>query len=178
MDKNELFENNLKLVYHLYHKIMSTSTQWFRRNYGDDVMQAGLHGLWKACTKYDGDSGNKFSTFAVPTIHGTMLKYIEQTLRNRRKTNLDESSLNEPIAIDGDNELTLGDTIAAEIPDNPEHVYIDNRLDERQQRICKLLAEGNSQREIGEQIGCTQVQVSRIIKKIRNILSEDYDAIL
>ena len=178
MNKNKLFEDNLKLVYHLYHKILSISTQWFRKNYGDDVMQAGLLGLWKACTKYDETLGNSFSTFAVPTIYGTMLKYIEQTLRNRRKSNVDEISLNKPMVFEGDTELTLGDMLAVDIPSNPEHIYVDRRLSDQQQMICKLLAEGNSQREIGEQIGCTQVQVSRIIKKIRNILSEDYDAIV
>ena len=67
-----LFEDNVKLV----EKIVN------RMNYGfiskDDLMQAGLMGLFNAAQKYNPDLGVKFNTFATYYIIGEIKKELRE----------------------------------------------------------------------------------------------------
>lgn len=42
-------------------------------------MQAGYLGLWEACTKYDSSYGGSFSTYAIPTISGRILRLLRDS---------------------------------------------------------------------------------------------------
>lgn len=77
MDTDLLFEENKKLVYFAIRKICanypSSKLNWIEK---EDMEQIGFIGLWKACTRFDSSLNIKFSTYAIPTIIGEMLKEI------------------------------------------------------------------------------------------------------
>lgn len=69
---------------------------------------------------------------------------------------------------DGD-EITLEETIG--ITDNePESSSVLSLLTKRDQSIVKMRLHGYKQREIGQYFGVSQVQISRILMNIRNIV--------
>lgn len=61
-----LVENNIYLVIKIAQRF---SVSYLDR---EDLIQAGLYGLYKAATKFDVSKGNKFSTYAVYFIIGAM----------------------------------------------------------------------------------------------------------
>jgi RNA polymerase sporulation-specific sigma factor len=68
----ELFEKNKKLAFYALKKFDQKEGMLER----DDLEQIALIGLWKACLKFDESKGNKFATYAVPTIQGEVMKEI------------------------------------------------------------------------------------------------------
>lgn len=78
MDANELFEQNYKLVYFVVKKLTSRYSVKESQHGLEiaDMEQIGAIGLWKACTRFDTKFNLKFSTYAVPTIMGEILKEI------------------------------------------------------------------------------------------------------
>ena len=164
--QEELFVQNEKLVYFVLNKILREIPNF--KMYKDDMMQQGFLGLLRACRNFDKDKGNKFSTYASKTIKGYMYKYIEKELRSRRKHRLQFVSLETEV----NEKTTLADTIVSEPYETP-WIFTDKRLTDKQLLVCKLLYEGYNQTEIGKELGCSQVQISRIIKQIKSILQED-----
>jgi RNA polymerase sigma factor (sigma-70 family) len=65
------------LVYLVLRRMYRTGqiAQWVEH---DDLMQAGRIGLWKALKRYDPAAG-RFSTFAIPTVWGEMMRYQRDT---------------------------------------------------------------------------------------------------
>lgn len=45
----------------------------------DDIIQSGYEGLWKACLSFDETKGYEFSTYAFPTIKGTILRMLRES---------------------------------------------------------------------------------------------------
>lgn len=45
----------------------------------EDLVQEAYIGLWNACTKFDETKGFEFSTYAVPYIRGTILRFLRDT---------------------------------------------------------------------------------------------------
>lgn len=174
MTINERFLSNEKLVHKVYNDVIGLSSNWFKNFHGDDVKSSGFIGLYVACQRYD-ESMAEFSTFAVPYIRGYMLKYIQDQLKSRNKNKINFDYLEDVVSRDGNNTLTLADILPAEEKIDVNWILYDNRLDEKQRKVLKLTYEGYNQRETGEKIGLTQVQISRILKKVRDILQEDYD---
>ena len=46
----------------------------------DDLISAGTIGLIKACDDFDPSFGTKFSTYAVHMVHGTILRYLQNSI--------------------------------------------------------------------------------------------------
>ena len=69
---NELFDNNIGLVYNIANKM----------NYGyidkDDLIQAGLSGLYEASSKYDNKINNNFASFASIFIISAIKKEMRE----------------------------------------------------------------------------------------------------
>lgn len=64
MDRNELIEQNLRLVHSCAHRFRGKGIEY------DDLYSAGCVGLVKAADKFDPELGYRFSTYAVPVILG------------------------------------------------------------------------------------------------------------
>lgn len=64
MDRNELIEQNLRLVHACAHRFAGKGIEY------DDLYSAGCVGLVKAVDRFDESRGFRFSTYAVPVILG------------------------------------------------------------------------------------------------------------
>ena len=64
MDRNELIEQNLRLVHACAHRFAGKGIEY------DDLYSAGCVGLVKAVDRFDHSRGFRFSTYAVPVILG------------------------------------------------------------------------------------------------------------
>ena len=64
MDRNELIEQNLRLVHACAHRFAGKGIEY------DDLYSAGCVGLVKAVDRFDHSRGFRFSTYAVPMILG------------------------------------------------------------------------------------------------------------
>ena len=74
MNRNQLIEENIKLVYHVVNKYFKNCVIMDR----DDLVQEGSLGLMKAAEEWDETKGVKFSTYASNNIKW----HIQNTLRS------------------------------------------------------------------------------------------------
>jgi RNA polymerase sigma-B factor len=189
----------------------------------DDLRQVATVGLIKAIDRFDPDRGTRFSTFAVPTIQGELLRYFRdftwsvkpprdlrdravrlERERERLTTELGRSptaaelaarvgcdveevlealeatqarrgdSLDRQVAPStaDDQGATLGELLGgddegyARADDGATLELLLARLPERQ-RLALLLRfrKDLTQAEIGERLGCSQMQVSRLLRR-------------
>lgn len=93
------------------------------------------------------------------------------------------ASLDRPVGTDGDSDAgarTLGSVLGGEDPDFASceaRVVLKpllSKLEDRDRTVLRLrFVDGLTQREVGEQIGVTQMQVSRILSRIFNTLRDE-----
>lgn len=78
-NKDDLVTNNLRLVHHVAHKLRAKA----HANHVDyeDMYGAGCVGLVKAANSFDPNREVKFSSYAVPIIHGEICHYIRDNGR-------------------------------------------------------------------------------------------------
>lgn len=138
----------------------------------DDLFQIGLVGLVKTINTFDPDKGVKFSAYATPIIRNEILMSL------RKKRIIPEFSLDEEYQLNNGDSVPMGDMIPSEYSfENLVHskIALDSNISgmtEREKRILKLSANGKTQRQIVQEIGVSQPQISRILKKIRKDLSK------
>ncbi|BBD69520.1 RNA polymerase, sigma 28 subunit, FliA/WhiG subfamily protein [Nostoc commune NIES-4072] len=70
-ERNSLAQKNEKLV----HKVVHRMSQTCREPY-DDLYQLGYIGLLKAADRFDPNTGNAFSSFAIPYIQGEIQHFL------------------------------------------------------------------------------------------------------
>lgn len=80
-DSALFFDKNTPLVYFIFER-------YFKRfeRYKEDLIQCGLMGLWKACSKFDKDKGMQFSTFASICIKNEMGMFLRKELKHYNNT--------------------------------------------------------------------------------------------
>ena len=81
MEKNELIEQNLRLVHACAHRFTGKGVEY------DDLYSAGCVGLVKAVNRFDPSLGYRLSTYAVPVILGE----IRQLFRDGGSVKLSRS---------------------------------------------------------------------------------------
>ena len=69
--RNKLAQANQKLV----HKVVHRMSQVCREPY-EDLFQLGYIGLLKAADRFDANTGNAFSSFAIPYIQGEIQHFL------------------------------------------------------------------------------------------------------
>ena len=161
-----LFNQNKKLVYYVYKKFKRGLPQDFISQHGDDLIQEGLIGLWKASERFDKSKGCKFSTYAYALIKGHMLIYTESIRRARRKE--------QPQILSLDAGYSLYEVIPTKGQEDVDWLFEDNRLTSVERKIVKLLYDRYNQTEIARIFGVSQVTINRRIKRIRSKLIGDF----
>jgi RNA polymerase sigma-B factor len=150
-----VIEQNLPLVHALARRFSRPSEPI------DDLVQVGAIGLIKAVDGFRHERGRDLGAYAVPTIVGELRRYLRERSRpaDRRPgasatgtTPLDEESLEAPRA---EVELSEARVLAREALD---------ALEPRERRIVALrFYRDLSQQRIAEEVGLSQVQVSRLL---------------
>lgn len=183
MKNDDLFNNHLNLVY----KIVS------KMDYGyiekDDLLQAGLYGLYKASINYNKKISNNFINYAsfyiiseiknelrtnklitnskkICKIHKALL------LDENKKKSVDELSIlldckKEDILLAIDYNETIIDNDSIYIDDNHllknEYMILISKLDDISRKIIIYKYFKNySQKEIANKLKCSQSKVSRL----------------
>ena len=178
--KNKLIKHNLRLVAHI------TKKYYLNKSDPDDLISIGTIGLIKAVNTFDPEKGIKLSSYASRCIENEILMHF----RNLKKSTMDVS-INEPIETDKNgNILTLMDTISADesITDKIDtkiniqklKKYIVKYLTPRERAIiCMRYGLCNKkplpQREVAKVLGISRSYVSRIEKKVIEILKKHFE---
>lgn len=132
----------------------------------DDLFLVGLIGLVKAINTFNPDKGVKFTTHATPVIRNEILMTF------RKKRIVPAFSFDEPYQLENGGLVNLSETIAdsrkfeEEVIADMQMEQIFSNLSDREKKIISLSMDRKTQREIVENCGISQAQVSRIIKSI------------
>lgn len=126
----------------------------------DDLYQTGCLGLCKAVDRYNLATG-PFCAFAYVTIKGEILhlfKY-DKPVRGAESVLLtpDPGKLIEPQDCDEIEQVGVREVVQQ---------VLDGCTD-REKRIINMLIDGNTQRQVADELGTHQMEISRIYKKFR-----------
>ena len=137
----------------------------------DELVAIAMLGLVKSADSFNPEYGFKFSSFSSACIQ----KEILYALRRAKKTFLD-IPIDTVVACGENDELKIEDTLYdlntekyfQEIEDNQTvHSILSNeRLTSKERMILDQWIKGKKQKEIARDIGQTQANVSRTLKKI------------
>ena len=111
MDRNELIEQNLRLVHACAHRFAGKGIEY------DDLYSAGCVGLVKAVDRFDHSRGFRFSTYAVPVILGEIKQLFRsggsvKVSRSLQELSMRAQKLCEQYRARHDGEITI--TVLAE----------------------------------------------------------------
>lgn len=169
---NELVLENQGLVYYVVNRYYKHNKIMER----EDIIQTGYLGLVKAAHKFDKSKGVKFSTFATTTIWGEISRYIRDFSGaiGSRKDKMEDvgklmpftfSMLTEYDSDDYKNSLLM--SLSYEMDINKILIStVKDKLTEEERYLLEQL-EVKKQKEIAEEFGCSQVNISRKIKKLK-----------
>lgn len=166
MTKEELFNKNKNIAYKITQHYRLCGIEY------EDLQQICLYGLWKAALTYKQEKGYAFTSYAYRVIQNEVNYYLR---RNRKYfTDKHFSSIVydnitlEDVLADTDNEI---ERLEKSI-DNENYItkIINSDLKEREKQVLELILKNYKQRQIAKIVGCSQPQVSRIIKKFRRKL--------
>ena len=152
MTKNDLIEQNMKLVYYIISKDYPT----FIRD--EDIIQSGMLGLCKAAQNWD-STKSQFSTYACKCIRNE----INQEFI-RRKPYSKNLSLEHKVGTDG----TLGDIL----PGDDDFCTVDysdfqGRLSGLENEVLEMKNLGYRTDEIAYLLDISVVKVQKILRTIR-----------
>ena len=126
----------------------------------------GLYALTKAYAGYDASKGFTFSTYAVMAIERLFNRYIRD--QNAVKRTGTVVSLSTVVGASDKAELTLADMLEGPSGDFTRP-YIEQfvvSLSQAEREILSLRMMGVKQQDIAVNVGVTQAQISRVLKRI------------
>lgn len=163
-NRQRLIEGNMRLALHI-------AKQFDGQMDSDELVAIAMLGLVKSADSFNPEYGFKFSSFSAACIQ----KEILHALRRAKKTYLDVP-IETVVACGENDELKIEDTLYdlnaekyfQEIEDNQTvHSILSNeRLTSKERMILDQWIKGKKQKEIARDIGQTQANVSRTLKKI------------
>ena len=163
--KRRMVEGNMRIALYVARKYEGALES-------DDLVALAMLGLVKAGNSYDPSKGNMFSTYATKVAENEILMAIRKT----KKTSKDISIFT-PVGIDRNGNMlelseTLEDTRAQEffqqIEDRDTVHSAQRVLTEKERSVVWKWIHGINQRNIAEELGVSQSQVSRIAKRAFN----------
>ena len=166
--------------------IWSIVKKFLNRGYDkEDLYQIGSIGFIKAVKRFNLNLGYKLSTFAVPYIMGEIKKFLRDDGIIKISRNIKElgfkvrvDSINEEIFENGKeekiNQLSNRIDEQSKIIEKLSLEDIISKLNTRDKKIIKLrYFNCKTQTEVAKILGISQVQVSRIERKILDNIKEE-----
>lgn len=165
-EQEQLVTDNHNLIYFFLNK-------WGKiLEYSDmtDYYDICAIGLCKAAITYDSSKDVKFATYAGVCIENE----IKIELRNRKKYSAPVYSLDMTFnnTSDGTGEISYGENMTTGLSAYDEILpyQLDKILNAREYKLVALILQDYTQIEIGNIIGISQAQVSRMFSKIKQKL--------
>ena len=175
--RDVLIEHNLRLVVYIAKRFENTGVGI------EELVSIGTVGLMKAISTYDVEKNIKLATYASRCIENEILMFIRKNSSVRREVSIDE-----PLSVDWDgNELLLSDilgsdadVVSKEMEEDEERCLVREAvkdLDPRERLLIEMrygLGEGPelTQKEVADAMGISQSYISRLEKKIMQILKK------
>ncbi|MDO5401258.1 MAG: sigma-70 family RNA polymerase sigma factor [Eubacteriales bacterium] len=146
--QNKLIENNLGII----NGIAKKGFAQFGLAEGtlgidyDDLVQEGCIGLWKCVEKFDAGKGNKFMTYATPSIENTMVDLIRSQFATfeSKLTGKDEFAMtrvNLDDIIDGEDKMLLAEVVADPYAKSPAQIVIEEETREELHAALRALTD-------------------------------------
>ena len=173
--RDVLIEHNLRLVVYIAKRFENTGVGI------EELVSIGTVGLIKAISTYNAEKNIKLATYASRCIENEILMFIRKNSASRR-----ELSIDEPLSVDWDgNELLLSDVLGSESD------VVSRDMEEEEERRLVRAAVGElsprerviiemryglggrrelTQKEVADTLGISQSYISRLEKKIMQVL--------
>jgi RNA polymerase sporulation-specific sigma factor len=184
-EREQVAANNMALIYYVVKMFLSSGVHY------DELVSVAMVGYVKALNAFDKERNVKFSTYAINCIRNEILFFLRKEKRHMQN-NL---SMNFTLSNDKDgNTLSLGDTLEEESEVSVEETVMTNgdidilykaidELSQKEQYVLTYrygLDNGivKTQKEIAEEIGMSQANVSKIermiLDKVKRLLRDKY----
>jgi RNA polymerase sigma factor (sigma-70 family) len=167
----QVYKKYTPLVHRMANKFITTY-RYFDR---EDLVQIGYIALWKAWKSYDPERESSFTTHICNCIYRAIdkeFRYFRQEKRGHEKL---MKSLYEKKVQKGDKPVTYFDSVM-DLSQDVESIVCTNETIqeaiEMDSKVIPLYLSGMTQVEIAEKIGCSQVNVSRRIRKCKELLEK------
>lgn len=172
-----LIEHNLRLVVYIAKRFENTGVGI------EELVSIGTVGLIKAISTYNVEKNIKLATYASRCIENEILMFIRKNSSVRREVSIDE-----PLSVDWDgNELLLSDVLGSdadvvskEMEEDEERQLVREAVKDLEPRE-RLLIEMRyglggqrelTQKEVADALGISQSYISRLEKKIMQVLKK------
>lgn len=184
VERNKLVEENLRLVYKACHKYKEVSKEKYCF---DELVSEGTIALIQAVDRFDVKKGFAFSTYAVATIDFALRAMIYRDKRYYVRVGDKEGGgfipvyteyLNDTIKSEG-NTVEKVELLADDFnwDDMSDSIAINNELNKLSSEDKNILSDyyykEMTQKEIASKLDISQVQVSRKLKKIMDLIKLD-----
>jgi len=146
---------------------------------GDDLLQEGLVGLYKAIRDYRSDRESSFRSFAELCITRQIITAVKTATRNKH-TPLNQSiSFSHTATADGESEPALDEMLPGPTAHDPVnqvisaeelHSLVDclsTALSELESSVLSLYLDGHSYESIGEQLACDTKTVGNALQRVK-----------
>ena len=166
MTNEEMFNKNTNIAYKIANRYLVNYANEY-----EDIKQVALMGLWKAVLTFN--DTHAFSTYAYTVISNEINMYLRTIKKNNStislKQEVKENITLEDILADKNNYIEkLENNLDIE---NYISQIRNSKLKGKEKTVFELTLKGYKQRQIAKITGCSQPQVSRLIKKLRKRIS-------
>ncbi len=146
---------------------------------GDDLMQEGLVGLYKAVRDYRSDREASFRSFAELCITRQIITAVKTATRNKHNPLNQSISFSQTPTADGDAEPSLDELIAGPSVHDPVNQVISAEelsslvaclssvLSELESSVLSLYLDGRSYDEMAGRIGCDSKTVDNALQRVK-----------
>jgi RNA polymerase sporulation-specific sigma factor len=146
---------------------------------GDDLIQEGLLGLYKAIRDFRTDRESSFRNFAELCITRQIITAVKTASRNKHAPLNQYVSFAQSPAAAGDSEATLEEVLPGPSSDDPADRVIASEelaslvaclssvLSELESRVLSLYLDGHSYELIGERLECDTKTVDNALQRVK-----------
>jgi RNA polymerase sporulation-specific sigma factor len=147
---------------------------------GEDLVQEGLIGLYKAVRDFRTDKETSFRSFAELCVTRQIITAIKTATRFKHQPlNQYVSFSHTPAGQDNDGECTLGDALPGSAVQEPSVVVISSEelqalvftlgtgLSELEADSLRLYLEGSSYEEMAEELGCDTKTIDNALQRVK-----------
>lgn len=186
----EVYRNNnpqaIELLVQRYKPFVRTKikSNFFIGADKEDLIQEGMIGLFKAICDYNPSKDASFKSFATICITRQISTAFKTATRQKHIPLNTSISLNSPIGSDGEENMTLMDTLKENENKNPEMMMIDREevemlrkrmkqsLSHLEWKVLSLYSQGKSYHEIAKEMNKSSKSIDNALQRIKKKLSE------
>jgi RNA polymerase sporulation-specific sigma factor len=155
---------------------------------GDDLVQEGLVGLYKAVRDYRSDRESSFRNFAELCITRQIITAVKTASRNKHAPLNRYLSFSSTPGGGADSEPTLDEILPGPTAHDPANQVVSSDelralvaclstvLSELESRVLGLYLDGHSYQEIGEQLGCEAKTVDNALQRVKRKVATHLEA--